>query len=204
MFYFYWLLLIAYTDMQNLQSTSKSFVSSVEIEVNGNISDSPFRPKLQSLLVDAAGSPRKESVRLPLCIQRIKSESEPRQKVNNERLLPHNLLIQSTELIPDVSNLFPETLPHFPQLKLVVAERDVKETSLPLACSIICYPFVFLGFAGFCSTSKTCSIGLSRDNTETNKSSGSIILPSTFLNMIISLHPYTSSPKTSFSTSLSK
>ncbi|KAJ6658283.1 hypothetical protein lerEdw1_020555 [Lerista edwardsae] len=38
----------------------------VEIEVNGNIPDSPFRPRLQSLLVDAAGSPRKESVDDPI------------------------------------------------------------------------------------------------------------------------------------------
>ncbi|XP_066468753.1 sperm-associated antigen 17 [Tiliqua scincoides] len=49
-------------------------------EMDENIPESPFKPKLQSLLVDAAGSPRKENVKLPSSIQIIKPESEPRQK----------------------------------------------------------------------------------------------------------------------------
>ncbi|XP_061493818.1 sperm-associated antigen 17 isoform X2 [Rhineura floridana] len=39
-----------------------------------------FQPKLQSLLVDAAGSPRKEKVKLPSSIQRVRPQYVPRQK----------------------------------------------------------------------------------------------------------------------------
>ncbi|XP_060124850.1 sperm-associated antigen 17 isoform X2 [Zootoca vivipara] len=39
-----------------------------------------FEPKLQSLLVDAAGSPRKEKVKLPVSILRDKTHSVPRRK----------------------------------------------------------------------------------------------------------------------------
>ncbi|XP_053144470.1 sperm-associated antigen 17 isoform X2 [Hemicordylus capensis] len=49
-------------------------------EANENVSELPFHPKLQSLLVDATGSPRKTKVKLPASIQRDLPESEPRRK----------------------------------------------------------------------------------------------------------------------------
>ncbi|XP_062984993.1 sperm-associated antigen 17 [Elgaria multicarinata webbii] len=55
-------------------------LSTTEIEATQNRLEIFFQPKLQSLLVDAAGSPRKEKVKLPSSIQRAKPQSVPRKK----------------------------------------------------------------------------------------------------------------------------
>ncbi|KAF7238117.1 Sperm-associated antigen 17 [Varanus komodoensis] len=55
-------------------------LSATDAEVTETRLEILFQRKLQSLLVDAAGSPRKEKVKLPSSIQRAKPQSVPRKK----------------------------------------------------------------------------------------------------------------------------
>ncbi|XP_042311345.1 sperm-associated antigen 17-like [Sceloporus undulatus] len=55
--------------------------SATEAETSENRLEILFQPKLQSLLVDATGSPRKGKVKLPSFIQAGKPQSIPKQKV---------------------------------------------------------------------------------------------------------------------------
>ncbi|XP_074839689.1 sperm-associated antigen 17 [Carettochelys insculpta] len=63
---------------------NKTDVSSrADVETDVCTSGIPFRSHAQSLLVDAAGQPRKEKVKLPLSIQGGKPESVPNEKVED-------------------------------------------------------------------------------------------------------------------------
>ncbi|XP_075760956.1 sperm-associated antigen 17 isoform X3 [Pelodiscus sinensis] len=57
--------------------------SRAEMETVVCTSGIPFQPHARSLLVDAAGQPRKEKVKLPLSIQGGKPESVPKEKVKD-------------------------------------------------------------------------------------------------------------------------
>nr|XP_009687952.1 PREDICTED: sperm-associated antigen 17 [Struthio camelus australis] len=63
------------------QSEGPSSHSSTDLNKAARSHETPFRPKIQSLLVNAAGQPRKEKVELPPSLQGSKPNSIPNKKV---------------------------------------------------------------------------------------------------------------------------
>ncbi|XP_067402065.1 sperm-associated antigen 17 [Emydura macquarii macquarii] len=65
------------------QTEASSSYCRAEVEMAVGTSGIPFRSYTRSLLVDAAGQPRKENVKLPLSIQGCKPESVPNKKIED-------------------------------------------------------------------------------------------------------------------------